>query len=254
MAFQMRGYELVHHGEGRWNGVAIAVAAGSTATSSRTSARAGAQPGPGARAADEEDFNPFDEARMCRRRAAASAFGRALYAPERPRRRLAVLRGKLGWYERLRALARRARRSGRAAGGRRRHEHRARPTPTSGTPRRATAARTSRRRSAPRSASCSSWGLVDGYREQRPEPGRYTWWDYRAGNFHKNFGHAHRPPAASRAGRARVVVGRDRSRGAQGQADPVGPRAAGHRPRRAGRAFDAGWAGALERIAARTRR
>ena len=21
-----------------------------------------------------------------------------------------------------------------------------------------------------------------------PEPGRYTWWDYRAGNFHKNFG------------------------------------------------------------------
>ena len=31
-------------------------------------------------------------------------------------------------------------------------------------------------------------GLVDAYRLQHPEPGRYTWWDYRAGNFYKNFG------------------------------------------------------------------
>src|SRR4030095_5841748 len=32
------------------------------------------------------------------------------------------------------------------------------------------------------------WGLVDGYRSRHPESGRYTWWDYRAGNFHKNLG------------------------------------------------------------------
>src|SRR4029079_19063777 len=32
------------------------------------------------------------------------------------------------------------------------------------------------------------WGLVDVYRRLRSEPGRYTWWDYRAGNFHKNYG------------------------------------------------------------------
>ena len=32
------------------------------------------------------------------------------------------------------------------------------------------------------------WGLVDVYRVQHPDAGRYTWWDYRAGNFHKNFG------------------------------------------------------------------
>ena len=32
------------------------------------------------------------------------------------------------------------------------------------------------------------WGLVDAYRLRHAEPGRYTWWDYRAGNFHKNFG------------------------------------------------------------------
>jgi exonuclease III len=24
--------------------------------------------------------------------------------------------------------------------------------------------------------------------QQHPEPGRETWWDYRAGNFHKSFG------------------------------------------------------------------
>src|SRR5437773_2340960 len=30
--------------------------------------------------------------------------------------------------------------------------------------------------------------LVDAYRLCHSEPGRYTWWDYRAGNFHKNFG------------------------------------------------------------------
>jgi exodeoxyribonuclease-3 len=36
--------------------------------------------------------------------------------------------------------------------------------------------------------SLLAWGLVDVYRELRPEPGRYTWWDYRAGMFHKNYG------------------------------------------------------------------
>ncbi len=32
------------------------------------------------------------------------------------------------------------------------------------------------------------WGLVDVYRMFHPEPGRFTWWDYRAGNFHKGLG------------------------------------------------------------------
>lgn len=30
--------------------------------------------------------------------------------------------------------------------------------------------------------------MDDGYRLHHPEPGRDTWWDYRIGNFHKNFG------------------------------------------------------------------
>ncbi|CAN5615378.1 hypothetical protein BH20CHL6_BH20CHL6_05900 [soil metagenome] len=32
------------------------------------------------------------------------------------------------------------------------------------------------------------WGLTDAYRQHHAEPGRYTWWDYRAGNFHKGLG------------------------------------------------------------------
>jgi exodeoxyribonuclease-3 len=32
------------------------------------------------------------------------------------------------------------------------------------------------------------WGLEDSYRRFHPEPGRFTWWDYRAGNFHKGLG------------------------------------------------------------------
>jgi exodeoxyribonuclease-3 len=37
-------------------------------------------------------------------------------------------------------------------------------------------------------ARLREWGLVDVIRRFHPEPGFYTWWDYRAGNFHKNFG------------------------------------------------------------------
>ena len=37
-------------------------------------------------------------------------------------------------------------------------------------------------------ARLREWGLVDVVRKFHPEPGFFTWWDYRAGNFHKNFG------------------------------------------------------------------
>jgi len=32
------------------------------------------------------------------------------------------------------------------------------------------------------------WGMFDVVRQFHPEPGFFTWWDYRAGHFHKNFG------------------------------------------------------------------
>jgi exodeoxyribonuclease III len=37
-------------------------------------------------------------------------------------------------------------------------------------------------------ADLGAWGLIDAYRQLHPERERYSWWDYRAGNFHKNFG------------------------------------------------------------------
>lgn len=32
------------------------------------------------------------------------------------------------------------------------------------------------------------WGLVDSYRLKHDRPGRYSWWDYRGGAFHKGWG------------------------------------------------------------------
>ena len=37
-------------------------------------------------------------------------------------------------------------------------------------------------------AKLREWGMVDVVRKFNPEPGFFSWWDYRAGNFHKNLG------------------------------------------------------------------
>ena len=37
-------------------------------------------------------------------------------------------------------------------------------------------------------AAIEQWGMVDTFRLRHPEPGLYSWWDYRAGNFHKHKG------------------------------------------------------------------
>jgi exodeoxyribonuclease-3 len=39
-----------------------------------------------------------------------------------------------------------------------------------------------------RLARLRRWGLIDVLRLFHPEPGYFTWWDYRAGHFHKNIG------------------------------------------------------------------
>ena len=60
-------------------------------------------------------------------------------------------------------------------------------------------------------AKLREWGMVDVVRQFHPEPGFFSWWDYRAGHFHKNFGmridHVYlSPPLAARA----VAAERDR--------------------------------------------
>jgi exodeoxyribonuclease-3 len=83
--------------------------------------------------------------------------------------------------------------------------------------------------------------LTDAYRLQHPEPGRYTWWDYRGGNFHKNIGMRIDHLLISSALVPRVVwteIDRDARKGKPTPSD--------HAPLvmdldEPGRPFDAGW-------------
>jgi len=95
------------------------------------------------------------------------------------------------------------------------------------------------------------WGLVDAYRLCHSETGRYTWWDYRAGNFHRNFGMridhllVTRPLSRRTVG---VEIDREARKGKPGPSD--------HAPLvididEPGFRLDAGWEEAEKRIAAR---
>ncbi len=179
--FKNVGYELVHHGEGRWNGVAIAsrIGVGDVVANFGEPLRAPATP-------DVADDEPLAEARMvsavCRGVRVVSLYapnGRAVDSP--------FYQAKLAWYERL------ARWLGAAAdpkqalvlGG----DFNVAPTDDDVWD--PAACHGGTHVSEPERSAfmrLCAWGLIDAYRRHHPESGRYTWWDYRAGNFHKNFG------------------------------------------------------------------
>ena len=75
-------------------------------------------------------------------------------------------------------------------------------------------------------------GLTDAYRARHDEPGRYTWWDYRAGMFHKNFGMRIDHLLVGAAVAPRVVDAEIDREARKGPPVPVRPRPAGHRSRR----------------------
>jgi exodeoxyribonuclease-3 len=96
-----------------------------------------------------------------------------------------------------------------------------------------------------------SWGLVDAYRLKHAELGRYTWWDYRAGAFHKNLGMRIDHLLVTEPLALRVVNAEIDREARKGKPTP-----SDHAPLvvdldETGRAFDAGWSGAEARIAAR---
>ena len=95
MQFQMAGYELLHHGEGRWNGVAIAARDGLTFDEVVTNFGDGPvrDSGAGAGGLQEDDFDPFDEARMLTAVVGRGAF-RLPVRPQRAGRGQPVLRGQ----------------------------------------------------------------------------------------------------------------------------------------------------------------
>jgi len=242
--FRRAGYALAHHGEGRWNGVAIA----SRGSIEDVVTNFG-EPLRPARTDDVGDDEPFAEARMV---SAVCGGIRVvcLYAPNGRIVGSTFYEAKLAWFDRLaRWLAEAVDPSqplvlggdlnvapadidvwdARACHG---------GTHVSGPERKAF-------------ARLCEWGLVDVYRRHHPEPGRYTWWDYRAGNFHKNFGMRidHLLVSAPLAGRA-VWAEIDR------EARKGKPIPSDHAPLvididAPGSPFDAGWASAEERIAAR---
>ena len=105
LPFRMLGYELLHHGEGRWNGVAIASRVGIEDVVTNFGDGAVRNSGPGATAPGEEDFDPGTEARMV---SAVCGGVRvvSIYAPNGRVVDSPWYAGKLRWFARLRAVAR----------------------------------------------------------------------------------------------------------------------------------------------------
>lgn len=169
LAFAALGYESVHHGEGRWNGVAIL-------------SRVGLDDPVDGFGADDED----PEARLlwatCGGIRIASAYvpnGRSLDDDH--------YQYKLAWLAKLRDRLATA-------------EDPAAPVVVAGdfniAPTDADvwdpaqfvdATHTS---AAERDAlvELERWGLIDTFRLRQPQPDLYSWWDYRAGRFHKHQG------------------------------------------------------------------
>jgi exodeoxyribonuclease-3 len=254
LPFQMRGYELVHHGEGRWNGVAIASRLPIDATSIVTNFGDGpvrnSAAGADANFA-EEDFNPFDEARMLSATVGGIRFV-CLYAPNGRVVDSPFYTGKLAWYERLRNWLAEETQPDEplVLGG----DMNVAPEPIdvwSETAAHGGTHVSPREREA--FAALLAWGLVDAYRARHPEPDRFSWWDYRAGNFHKNMGMRIDHLLVTRPVAERVIWAEIDREARKGQPVP-----SDHAPLlidldQPGAPLDAGWDAALQRIAARTR-
>ncbi len=243
-AFRDAGYELAHHGEGRWNGVAIASRIGlaGVVTNFGAPLRPAATP-------DQGDDEPLAEARMI----AAECGGvrvASLYAPNGRSVGSPFYQAKLAWYDRLARWLADAADPGEplVLGG----DFNVAPADADvwdpeachgGThvspPEREAFAR------------LLGWGLVDAYRRHHLEPGRFTWWDYRGGSFYKNVGMridhllATRPLAERTVG---AEIDREARKGKPIPSDHAPVTIDVDEP---GHPFDAGWASAEKRIAAR---
>jgi exodeoxyribonuclease-3 len=245
--FRARGYELAHHGEGRWNGVAIASRVGIEGVITNFGA-------PLSPAKNEKDgeYQPLAEARMI----AASCAGvrvACVYTPNGRTVGSPFYEAKLAWLARLVGWLDEAidREHPFVIGG----DFNVAPTDADVWDPKACHGGTHvspAERDA--FASLGAWGLTDVYRLHHPEPNRYTWWDYRAGMFHKNYGMRIDHLLATESAAKRVVAAEIDREARKGKPTP-----SDHAPLvidldAPGHPFDAGWKGAEERIAARTKR
>lgn len=248
MSFEAAGYEVVHHGEGRWNGVAIA----SRSPIGEVTTNFGDGPvrdsGKGA-PASEEDFDPFSEARMLSAVTGGVRFV-SLYAPNGRMVGSDFYRGKLDWFARLLQWL----------------EETASPdqplvlggdlnvTPADEDVWDPVAAHGGTHVSAEEREALSrlrEWGLIDAFRIHCGEGERFSWWDYRAGMFHRNEGMRIDLLYVTRPVADRVVWAEIDREARKGKPTP-----SDHAPvvvdlDEPGKAIEAGWESALARIAAR---
>ncbi|HZM26953.1 MAG TPA: exodeoxyribonuclease III, partial [Gemmatimonadales bacterium] len=238
------GYELVHHGEGQWNGVAIAARGGVADVVTNFG-----EPLQRARTSSVGDDEPLAEARMI----AATYSGVrvvSLYGPNGRSVGSPFYQAKLAWYARLSQWL----------------ETMADPAeplvlggdfnvaPEDKDVWDPVACHGGTHVSQPERDAffrLLHWGLVDAYRLHRAEPGRYTWWDYRAGNFHKNFGMRIDHLLVTRPVAERTIWAEIDREARKGKPIP-----SDHAPLvidldRPGHPLDAGWAAAEARIASR---
>jgi exodeoxyribonuclease-3 len=252
MDFQLAGYEVAHHGEGRWNGVAIA----SRHQISQVVTNFGDGPVRDSRSKStvevEEDFDPFDEARMISGVTAGVRVVSA-YAPNGRVVGSAFYAGKLAWLDRLgRWLADNLSPDEPVILG-----GDLNVTPSDDDVWDPAAAHGGTHVSEPEREALSrlrDWGLVDAYRLHQPGTGRYTWWDYRAGMFHKNMGMRLDLLYVTTVLAERVVWAEIDREARKGRPTP-----SDHAPvvvdlDEPGVPFDAGWEAALARIAKRAGR
>ena len=252
MPFQMLGYELVHHGEGRWNGVGILTRVGAEDVITNFGDGPVRDSSPGSTISEEEDdFDPFHEARMV---SAVCGGVRvvSLYAPNGRVVDSPFYEGKLRWFQRARRWLDESRSADEplVLGG----DYNVTPAPEdvwSETKAHGGTHVSPKERA--ELASLREWGLTDTYRDQRPERGRFSWWDYRAGMFHRNEGMRIDLLYATAPVAQRVVwaeIDREARKGPPTPSDHAPVAIDLDEP---GLAFDAGWEGALSRIAARTK-
>ena len=254
MAFGMLGYDLLHHGEGRWNGVGLATRKGMAVGDVVTNFGDGPvrDSGPGStRDFTEEDFNPFDEARMLSAVVDGIRFV-TIYGPNGRIVGSPFYAGKLTWYERLsRWLAEeRSTTEPMIVGG----DFNIAPTDADVWDARAVHGGThvsEPEREAFR--ALLDWGLTDAYRLRQDAPARFSWWDYRAGNFHKNLGMRIDHLLVTEPLSGRVVAAEIDREARKGPPIPSDHAPVSIDLDEPGRPFDAGWEGALARIAARSK-
>ncbi len=242
--FRDLGYELTHHGEGRWNGVAIASRCGisDVVTNFGKPLRPETQ-------SDTGDDEPLAEARMISAKC-DSVRVVCVYAPNGRIVGSPFYEAKLVWFDRLARWLREAMRADEpiVLGG----DFNVAPEDSDVWDPRACHGGThvSEREREAFSRLCKS-GLFDAYRLLHPEAERYTWWDYRAGNFHKNFGMRIDHLLVTASLKPRVVWAEIDREARKGKPIP-----SDHAPLvididSPGCSFDAGWASAAERIAGR---